>query len=818
MDIKYNNMHKKFSIRLIISLLSFLPFIQSVSADTLSVQSDIHTVTIYKQGALVNRKGHVKVPAGVTVVKMPMLSPVFNQKTLQVGISNTDIKLGKVDAQIEMPNRKEISQTSDSLGKLSKMYEDSISLIQYFNSVLDHERSILLSNDNIGGKKGFNDAQLSGVAAYLRKDLDEIVELQMDYSQKQKRYETEAQTIGQQIKILDERSMAPKGAVYISLVAEAPAETEIDLSYIVEDANWTPFYELKIAEDKPMMEVSKKVIVHQNSKEDWNDVKLTVTKTNPSENNSKPELKRYTVPKSTRQRTNTTSSGKNMVKVMGNVRDARGSIPGVMVRAKNNQTTQTDESGFYQILVPENSELTFTHASHKEVTLSADKGNMQVLNVTMVENSMNIYGRGVKVKGRVSDNQGPLPGADVVVVNTDNFEITDENGYFEIEAMVGNVLEISSMGYNTKKVQIDNMNYSRTIEIMLEMEVQYLKDIQVEAAYGKKHKRSNKNELSASTSSVGESRLKSAVENSAKTVTVRGLSSIRGTRSSSRGSDEPLYVVDGIPVGGGSGSDNPLASIDPDDIFSMEVLKDASSNAIYGSRAANGVVMITTRSKNYGSDLYRSTFSQLEDYTAEATTLNSVPSDGSEHEAMIGTESIPAKYTYYAAPKLSPNVFMLVEVPDWKKYELMKGKLRLFHNNTYIGESYWTPVAIEDTLHFSVGVEKNIGVERRLKATNRSKNLLKTSNKVLREWEIIVKNNKDFTVDVTVEDQIPVSTHSDVKVNLIESSQTKMNEETGRLTWEVKLAPGEKKVINLQYEVSVKNSNYKYIISNNNDL
>ena len=82
---------------------------------------------------------------------------------------------------------------------------------------------------------------------------------------------------------------------------------------------------------------------------------------------------------------------------------------------------------------------------------------------------------------------------------------------------------------------------------------------------------------------------------------------------------------------------------------------------------------------------------------------------------------------------------------------------------------------------------------------------------------IIVKNNKDFTVDVTVEDQIPVSTNSDIKVNLIESSQAKVNEKTGRLTWVVKLAPGEKKIINLQYEVSVKD-NYQYVISNNNDL
>lgn len=813
MDIKYNNMHRKFSIRLLISLLSFLPFIQGVSADTLSVQSDIHTVKIYKQGALINRKAHVKVPAGVTVVKIPMLSPMFDPKTMQVGISNTDIKLGKVDSQIEMPNQKEISQTSDSLGKLSKMYEDSINLIQYFNSVLDHERSILLSNDNIGGKKGFNDAQLSGVAAYLRKDLDEIVDLQMNYTQKQKRYELEAQTIGQQIKLLDERAMSPRGVAYVSLVTEAPAETEIELSYIVKEAKWTPFYELKIIDDKPMMEVTKKVNVHQNSKEDWDDVKLTVTKTNPSESNSKPELKRYTVPNTTRHQANRSVTGKNMIKVMGNVRDSRESISGVMVKTKDNQTAQTDESGFYQILVPENTELTFTHASHEAVTLTAGTGNMQVLNVTMRENNMNIYGRGVKVKGRVKDNIGPLPGADVTVINSDKSEITDNDGFFEIEAMIGDVLEIEFMGYHSKRVQIDNMNYSRTIEIKLEEKIEALQEINATADYGKKSRKDRTGSASASVEKALAGRVSgvkvsssSGQSGASSSIRIRGLSSLTGA-------SEPLYIVDGMPLG----DDRTLASIDPNDIVSMEVLKDASSTQIYGSRAANGVVMITTKSKDYGSGLYLSTFSQLEDYTAEATTLNSIPSDGSEHEAMIGLESIPAKYTYYTAPKISPNVYMLAEVPDWKKYQLQEGKLRLFHNNTYIGESYWKPVGIEDTLHFSVGIEKNIGVERTLKATNKSKSLLRTSNKVLREWEIIVKNNKDFTVDVTVEDQIPVSTNSDIKVNLIESSQAKVNEKTGRLTWVVKLAPGEKKIINLQYEVSVKD-NYQYVISNNNDL
>ncbi len=795
-----------------VSLL-FIVLSHSVFADTLTVSSTIDKVTIYKQGALVNRKAHVKVPAGVTVVKMPMLSPVFDSKTLQVGVSNADIKLGKVDSQIEMPNRKEISQASDSLDKLLKMYRDSISLLESYSSVLNHERTILLANDNIGGIKGFNADQLSGVAAYLRKDLDEIVSLQRNYTLKEKRYDLEAQTIGQQIKLLDERAMSPRGVAYVSLVTEAPAETEIELCYVVKEAKWTPFYELKIMDDKPMMEVSKKVTVHQNSKEDWNDVKLTITKTNPSENNSKPELKRYTLPYPTNKGTVSASSEKNMVKVMGNVRDQKGSIPGVIVTADNHQTTQADESGYYQILVPENTKLTFTHASHKDVTLTAGTGNMQVLNVTMRENDMNIYGRGTKVRGRVIDGLGPIPGVDVKVINSGKETITDNGGFFEIEAMIGDILELESIGYESKRVKIDKMNYSTTIEVRLKEEAFALEEIQVEAAYGVKPKRSR--DCTGSIAPTGnaiswgkseEKTFSSQGQPGASSIRIRGASSLTGA-------SEPLYIVDGMPIG----DDRTLASIDPNDIVSMEVLKDASSSHIYGSRAANGVVMITTKSKNYGSGLYLSTFSQLEDYTAEATTLNSIPSDGSEHEAMIGLESIPAKYTYYTAPKISPNVYMLAEVPDWKKYELQEGKLRLFHNNTYIGESYWKPVGIEDTLHFSVGIEKNIGVERALKATNKSKSLLKTSNKVLREWEIIVKNNKDFTVDVTVEDQIPVSSNSDIKVNLIESSQAKVNEKTGRLTWVVKLAPGEKKIINLQYEVSVKDG-YQYVISNNNDL
>ena len=161
---------------------------------------------------------------------------------------------------------------------------------------------------------------------------------------------------------------------------------------------------------------------------------------------------------------------------------------------------------------------------------------------------------------------------------------------------------------------------------------------------------------------------------------------------------------------------------------------------------------------------------------------------------------------------------MLAEVPKWRDYELQKGKLRVFLDNTYVGDSYWTPIEIQDTLHFSVGVEKNIGVERSLKATKERNNLLKTSKKVTRNWLIVVKNNKETAVDVVVEDQIPVSTKSDVKVNLLESSGAVVTQNEGRLKWNLHLAPGEKRELNVNYEVTVKDEDLFEKLMEDDDL
>lgn len=812
-------MLKKQIITLLLLIVSCF-VTQNLFADTLTVKSTIEKVTVYKQGALVSRKAHVKIPAGVTVVKMPMLSPMFNQKSIQVGVTNADISLGKVDVEMEMPNRDSVAKINDSLVKRTTILTDSIDLIHSYKNVLDQERIILLDNNNIGGDKGFDANRLSDVAAFLRKDLSEIVDLQLGYDQCQKRLDLEKRNLSQQIKLLDERAMIPKAALYVTLVATSSAETILDFSYVVDQAKWTPFYELRISENSPSINVTKKVMVNQKSKEDWNDVKMTVTTTNPSNNNARPELKRYTLPKSY-SGSSSASTERKMVKVMGTVRDNRGSIDGVLVNCLSaNVSAQTDASGFYEILVPENSSLKFTHSSHKTVDKSVGADNVVMMNVVMDEDASAIYGNNVRIKGVVRDAMEPLPFANVVVKGTSTGTNTDMDGNYEIVVPLGAVLEFSYSGYETQTRKITNKT-SSILNVTLSEEM--LDEIVV-AGYGVQRK----GDVRGSASSVSQEKLKKATfasideamagrvsgvavsSSSDKPIRVRGVSSLSGA--------EPLYIVDGVPMGDGSSS-NPLASINPADILSMEVLKDASATSIYGSRASSGVViLVTTKKGAVGSDLYLSKFSKLQDYTAEATTLNSIPSDGSEHEATLSKLSIPAKFSYYAAPKITPNVYMLAEVPKWRDYELQKGKLRVFLDNTYVGDSYWTPIEIQDTLHFSVGVEKNIGVERSLKATKERNNLLKTSKKVTRNWLIVVKNNKETAVDVVVEDQIPVSTKSDVKVNLLESSGAVVTQNEGRLKWNLHLAPGEKRELNVNYEVTVKDEDLFEKLMEDDDL
>ena len=220
------------------------------------------------------------------------------------------------------------------------------------------------------------------------------------------------------------------------------------------------------------------------------------------------------------------------------------------------------------------------------------------------------YGQTKTVSGIVKSESGgePLVGATVKVKETNTGGITDIDGRYTIQANLGQTLIVSYIGYRTKEVKVER---TTRIDILLQEDNEMLDEVVV-VGYGTM----KRSDLTGSVVSVTGDELKKSVvtsldqalqgraagvqvtQNSGTpgggiSVSIRGINSLNG--------NEPLYVIDGVAISGNNTSNSSvLSSINPADIVSMEVLKDASATAIYGSRASNGVVLITTRQGDEG--------------------------------------------------------------------------------------------------------------------------------------------------------------------------------------------------------------------------
>jgi iron complex outermembrane receptor protein len=214
----------------------------------------------------------------------------------------------------------------------------------------------------------------------------------------------------------------------------------------------------------------------------------------------------------------------------------------------------------------------------------------------------------INVKGHVKDAQGePIIGATVRVANTQTATITDFDGDFNLTANQGADIVITYVGYQTTTVKA-----APNLEITLQDDAALLNEIVV-IGYG----RAKKNDLTGAVTAIKPDELSHGLQTSADDMLsgkVAGLNivseggapgagskiRIRGGSSLSA-SNDPLYVVDGLQLDpAGISGMNPLASINPNDIESFTVLKDASATAIYGSRASNGVIIITTKKGRAG--------------------------------------------------------------------------------------------------------------------------------------------------------------------------------------------------------------------------
>lgn len=216
-----------------------------------------------------------------------------------------------------------------------------------------------------------------------------------------------------------------------------------------------------------------------------------------------------------------------------------------------------------------------------------------------------VYAQDIRVRGRVTNETGqPVPKPSIIIKGTSNGVTGNDNGDFEILAPGNATLVISSVGYTSIEVEINNRT---TISATLNSLAGSMNEVIV-VGYGTQRKR----DVTGSVASLSEAKLREVpaanlisqlkgrtagvdiVSNSATpggggSIRIRGNRTIANTQSTSDQLDQPLLVLDGIPFGGS------INDLNPDDIANIEILKDASATAIYGSRGAGGVILVTTK-------------------------------------------------------------------------------------------------------------------------------------------------------------------------------------------------------------------------------
>ncbi|RAW00055.1 SusC/RagA family TonB-linked outer membrane protein [Pseudochryseolinea flava] len=366
--------------------------------------------------------------------------------------------------------------------------------------------------------------------------------------------------------------------------------------------------------------------------------------------------------------------------------------------------------------------------------------HVPLLVLAMLLTTASVYAQ-QKVSGTVTDGTGAgMPGVNIVKKGTAIGTTTDADGNFIIEASPDDVLTISFIGYNTSEVKVGNQT---EFKVTLVEDVETLGEVVI-VGYGEM-KRTDLSSAQVSVSSEQISKsvnttFEQALQGRAANVMVTqntgqpggGVSvNIRGVTSLT-GNTQPLYVIDGVQIEGATGgrygfasSSNPLAGINASDIESMEVLQGPSATAIFGSRAANGVVLITTKRGKAGETKINYSFGYSLQDKPESIALMTLPQYAEFSNAASAVNGTPPRVEF-ADPSL------LGKGTDWQDAIFQRAPMTK-HQLSFSGGSEKTTYyfSVEDLSQDGIALGswfKRRGI--RLNVENQTRKWLKLSTNV----------------------------------------------------------------------------------------
>jgi uncharacterized protein (TIGR02231 family) len=519
------------------------------------VKSEIKAVTVFLKGAQVTRKANVTISSGNSELTFVGLSPQIDKNSIQVKgdnnftITSVNHQMNYLDKGSTSP---EVQRMEDTLQKL----EFDLRLKSNLRKVFEEEKSMILSNKAIGGEEGVNIEDLIDLAGIYRSRIKEINAELVKSRKEEKELGTKVQKVRQQLRVIRGENRKNTSEVVVKISSKTKVTTNLEVSYLVYNAGWTPYYDVRSSDIDGPVELTYKGNVYQNSGNDWDNINITLSSGNPTQSGTLPTVNPWVLDYEENLRVNRWTGA------VGN---------GVMLNSAYDQAAPVIEESIEEY----------------------------------------DYEKKAVLKGYITAKQ-------------------------ETSKSLANYTTVAQSNVNT--------------------------EFKVKVPY-------------------------------------------------------------------------------------------------------------------------------------------SIPTDGIAYAVEIQKYDLPVKYLYYAAPKYDKDAFLLAKVSGWDEYNLLSGSAGIYYQGTFVGKSFINTNVTEDTLDISMGRDKSIVIDRKkIKDFNKT-TTVGTSKKSTVGIEITVRNNKNKTIFMDIEDQVPISRVKEIEVELVESSDASFNESTGRLTWSVILGPGESRSFQFKYQV-----------------
>ena len=178
-----------------------------------------------------------------------------------------------------------------------------------------------------------------------------------------------------------------------------------------------------------------------------------------------------------------------------------------------------------------------------------------------------------------------------------------------------------------------------------------------------------------------------------------------------------------------------------------------------------------------------------------------IESDGESHLVLVQNNELTANYRYYCVPKIDPGVFLVAEILKLDELQLVPAKANIFFDGTFMGETYLDPTMMSDTLLLSLGKDPNIIARRVLMKKDVKEKIIDKDIERTVSFEISIKNLKGTPVEIVVEDQLPITTNSEITIEKVDVNKADYNESTGKLEWIINLKAKESTKLTYSFKV-----------------